>query len=227
MKPYTMIPVVLALASSSFAGFRIHSSIGGMFSTMKYAVGDSTGITVTDQEARGLVLFGAAAEVDFRETIGLTIGMQLEDRGGLLKGNATVPLFGMIDGGLDFRYRHLQFPLQVKFIIPLLIPGSIYLSGGPELGFLIDHSYTLNDTGNFPVLIFNIDSLTAKTDFGISGTAGYELPLGRHFAMSIWGSYYYGFTDLYENTDRPSMDLDLFNRALRFGVSLITTLKEF
>jgi hypothetical protein len=227
MKQARSLFIVLAIVSSSFSGLRLCYNVGGTVASLGYKFSDTLNISVTDQNARKMILFGAAAEIDYKEMFGFTFGMQLEDRGGTLIGNMVVPLFGRIDAELDFRYRFLQFPIQAKFIVPLLIPGNVYLSAGPELGFLIDNSYTICDTNGSPVFISNIDSLTSKIDFGISGTLGYELPLGRYFALSFWGSYYYGFTDLYEKKDDPAADFDLNNRAIRFGISFISTLKEF
>jgi hypothetical protein len=227
MRNFKVMAIALCAASLSFAGLRVSYHIGGTGSSLGYRFSDSSGISVTDQNARSMLLLGTTAEIDFKETFGVSIGMQLEDRGGTLIGNVVLPFpFGKIDGDLEFKYRYLQVPLQAKLIVPLLIPGSIFLSAGPELGFLIDNSYTIRIKNGSPLLI-DIDSLTSKTDFGISGTFGYELPLGRYFALSVWGGYYYGFTDLYENKSKPSADFDLFNRAIRFGVSFTTTVKEF
>jgi hypothetical protein len=223
MKTYRMIPLVFIIASSSFAGFRIHSSLGGTTSFLGYNDTDSIGLVVREQNAAGFLLFGMAAEIDFRETLGLLVGIYSEDKGGTFKGDWLL----WNDSYFELRYRYIQVPIHAKLIIPLLIPGSIFLSAGPELGFKVNHSLNVRLQDTTARIPFNIDSVTVSTDFGLSFLVGYEVPLGRYIALSLWAGYYHGFTDIYDNRTNPQSDYDLFNRVVKFGVSFITTVKEF
>ena len=101
----------------SFAGLRIHSSLGGTVSFLGYENTDSTGLTVTDQSAAGFMLFGMATEIVFNETFSVLIGIYSEDKGGTLRGDWGI----LPDCHWELRYRYLQVPVHAKVFIPLLI----------------------------------------------------------------------------------------------------------
>lgn len=222
MRKITHYGLLLILAAfPSFAGLRLSFNFGGTSSYLGYLFNDSSGINVKEQDMRSSVLIGAQAEIDFKETFGFLIGVQTENKGGTLRGN----LINLVNGEYEFKYRYLQIPVHAKVIIPLLFPGSIYISAGPELGFNLDKSFTIHlPSGDFPQ---DIDTLTSAYDFGFSGDVGYEIPFGRYFGLAVWGAYYYGLIDLNEIKKTTRSDFDLYNRTIKFGASFIATIMEF
>jgi hypothetical protein len=215
--------IICACIAPSFAGLRIHSSLGGTVSSLGYKFPDTLKIEINDQTMRTRFLFSTGIEIDFKEMFGATIGLSVEDRGGKLNGK----WINLVEGEFEYQYRYLQVPVHAKLIVPLLIPGSIFLTAGPEFGFNIDRIWMVKFKNAADPIGTVIDDETRGFDFGISGTLGYEIPMGRYFGLSIWGGYYYGFTDIYENKTKPSEDFNLYNRAIKFGVSFISTIKEF
>jgi hypothetical protein len=223
MKQTRLLFIVLAIASSSFAGFRIHSSLGGTITSLGYLFPDTLKIEIDEQSMRTRFLLSTGIEIDFKEMYGLVIGISAEDRGGRMKGK----WINLIEGEFEYQYRYIQVPIHAKLIIPLLIPGSIFLTAGPELGFNVDRIWMVKFASDTNFVGTIIDDQTRGFDFGLSGTLGYELPIGRYFGLSFWGGYYFGFTDIYENRAKPEQDYNLYNRAIKFGVSFFSLLKEF
>lgn len=223
MRKIIVLLIVCGFVVSTFAGLRFHSSIGGTVSSLGYMFPDTLKIEINDQAVRTRFLLSTGIEVDFKEMYGFLIDLSVEDRGGKLSGKWV----NLVEGEFEYQYRYLQVPVHAKIIVPLLIPGSIFLTAGPEFGFNIDRIWMVKFKNSTDPIGTVIDDETRGLDFGISGTLGYELPIGRYFALSLWGGYYYGFTDIYEEKTDPSKDFNLYNRAIKFGISFISTIKEF
>jgi hypothetical protein len=221
MQQRTIFLLLLSCASVSFGGLRLSFNLGGTSSYLGYLFNDNSGINIKEQDMRSAMLLGAHVEVIFKETFGFLTGFQTEDKGGTLKGN----WISWINGDFEFNYRYLQIPLHAKVIVPLLIPGSIYISAGPEMGFNLERSFTIRlQKASF---VQDFDTLTSSYDFGFSGSLGYEIPIGRYFGLAFWGSYFYGLVDIYENNKTATSDFNLYNRTIKFGVSFTAAIAEF
>ena len=212
--------MVMVAAGSSFAGLRLSFNLGGTSSYFGHEV--PNGVNVEKQGMRPALMLGGDIGVDFKELFGFSAGLNIEDKGGTIRGN----IINIIRGDELFKFHYLQVPVHARVYIPLLIPGSIMLSAGPEFGFNTERSLQVT-LANGSSSSENIDTLTVTHDIGISGKLGYEIPVGRYFAFSIWGGYYYGFTDILENKTKPENDINLYNRTIKYGASFIVTISEF
>ncbi|MBN2035365.1 MAG: hypothetical protein JW768_01355 [Chitinispirillaceae bacterium] len=220
MKIARLILLVCAFSATSFAGLRVSLDLGGSSSYLAYEFHDTSQIEVDSREWVNSVVWGAHFDVSTKDIFGLSVGILLEDKGSILKGNASI-----FDGEYKFEYRFLQIPVHGKFIIPLLVPGSITLAAGPEFGFVLDRSWVVK-LGNL-VIEPDWEDYCSDMDFGISGRLAYEAPIGRYLGFQAWGAYYYGLVDLFKSDDPALEDFDIFNRTITFGASIYILLMEF
>lgn len=177
------------------------------------------GLLINDSKWAGYFSFGMDAELDLNEYFGASLGIAFEKRGGIKIGNIQWGAFTVGSGEIEFNYRYFQIPLYLKAMLPLMIPGSVFICAGPELGVKIESEATYRYYNNNASLIVNTDSLTKPIDFGISGLVGYDLPIGWSSGLSLYCGYYYGFLDVFENKSQPSSDYDVYHRAFKYGIS--------
>ncbi|HUI90696.1 MAG TPA: outer membrane beta-barrel protein [Chitinivibrionales bacterium] len=177
------------------------------------------GLAINDSKWAGYFNFGMDGELDVNEYFGASLGIAFEKRGGTKVGNIQWGAFTVGSGEIEFNYRYFQIPLYLKGMLPLMIPGSVFICAGPELGVKIESEVVYRYYNNNASLIVNADSVTGPVDFGISGLVGYDLPIGWSSGLSLYCGYYYGFIDVYENKSQTSSDYNVYQRALKYGIS--------
>lgn len=219
MTKYTAFFVVLVSAAAAFSGpsYNIGIYLGGTASSVEASKMPS-GINITDSKWKGYVTFGVAGEMQLNEYFGANLGIAYEKRGGTLVGNGLMTL---IPGEIEYDYTYLQIPLHLKGMIPLMIPGSVFITIGPELGIKLESEFTWRfyNAPNFD-FVDKSDSLATAVDFGLSGTVGYDLPISWWGGVRLFGGFYYGFLDAYENKTTGTSDQNIFHRAFKYGLSL-------
>jgi hypothetical protein len=183
-----------------------------------------TAINVTGRDICSYFYIGFGADANFNEYVGLRTGMTYEQKGATLKGN----IISLINGDITYIYRYLQFPLHAKVSIPLLIPGNVIITAGPELGVNLGAERETRLGNNSSTINDDIDTLTESVDFGISGSVGYDFPIGKIFGMILECGYYYGFIDLYKDDDSPAdQRIELYNRTVKIGLTLYANVASF
>ncbi|HMD67733.1 MAG TPA: porin family protein [Chitinivibrionales bacterium] len=217
---------ILLLAWTAFCGplFSVGANVGGTESGVEVSKMPQ-GISTTANNWTGYVMFGLFGEMKLSEYFGAGIGASYEARGGSVDGYIPT-ILGVVTGGETFDYRYLQIPFYMKGTIPLMIPGSVFVTLGPELGVKLESQrttkfYNVNIPG-YPKMD-NIDSITEPLDFGVSASLGYELPISWFGGLRACVGYYYSFIDIYHDktltTTGTSLDYDIFNRAFKYGLS--------
>lgn len=218
--------MVLLLAWTAFCGpvFSVGANVGGTESMVEVSKVPQ-GISTTANNWTGYVMFGLSGEIKLNEYFGAGLGLNYEARGGSVDGYFPFLLVN-VTGGEVFDYRYLQIPVYIKAMIPLMIPGSVFVTLGPELGVCIGSQRTTKfynyNVAGYPKTD-NIDSITEPLDFGVSASVGYELPISWFGGLRAYAGYYYGFIDIYDDktlsANGNSLDYDIFNRALKYGLS--------
>jgi len=184
-------------------------------------------LNVTGRDISPYFYIGFGADVNFNEYLGLRTGMTYEQKGSNLQGNFLV-LVTLVNGDITYSYRYLQFPLHAKVSIPLLIPGNVIITAGPELGVNLEAERETHFAGSSTIFKDDIDSLAESVDFGISGSVGYDFPIGKIFGMILECGYYYGFIDLYKDDDSPAdQRIELYNRTVKIGLTLYANVASF
>lgn len=217
--------MVLFSAVAAFSGPPVNVSvnIGGVSSSVEAMNIDSNVFYIKTNGSKwtSYFSFGAAGEVDFNEYFGAGLGVSYEKRGGILTGDLFIGSIRIASGEWEFDYRYLQIPLFIKGMLPLMIPGSVFCTFGPELGIVLESETTVRSYQNFAGLpkTEKIDTLTEPIDFGLSVTAGYDLPLGWSIGARVYVGYYYGFIDVYKKETPANSDADIYNRAFKYGLS--------
>lgn len=221
---------ILLLAWTAFCGpvFSVGANVGGTESMVE---ADKTpkGINVTGTNWVGYFMFGLGGDVNFNEYIGAGLGLNYEKRGGIESGTWSVGGVNLLSGQYEFDYRYLQVPVFVKGMLPLMIPGSVYVTLGPEFGFVMQSQRTWMPSNSSTSQTDNIDTLTNSMDFGLSATLGYDLPIAWFGSLRVWGGYYHGFVDIYNDktmVNGNSLDYDIFNRAFKYGLSFYVNINS-
>lgn len=217
------IVCLLACTALGEPSFCVGANIGGTASMVQV---DKTpqGISVDESKWVGYIMFGLAGEVNFNEYVGAGIGLNYEKRGGIVSGNLSLGAINLVSGEFEYDYRYLQVPVYLKGMLPLMIPGSIYVTFGPEFGFLMESQVTTRVYNSNTSQTDNIDTLTGSVDFGLSGTVGYDLPIAWFGDLRIWASYCHGLIDIYDNKSQPNLDYDIYNRAFKYGISFFVNI---
>jgi hypothetical protein len=158
-------------------------------------------------------LLGMGTELAFSEYFRVGLGIHYERRGGKIEGG--------YDYEWEFRYSYLQFPFWIKGVVPLLIPGSVFLKGGAEVGANL--SAEVKETHPSDTYYESWVDRTAPVDFGFVLALGYEFPLGATTGFSVYAASYLGVVDVHrEEGNEPSIELS--TRSLRIGVSVYSLL---
>jgi Outer membrane protein beta-barrel domain len=220
--------IVLLCSGGAFCAptFSVAVNIGGTASSVEASHIDSSTfyINVDGSKWIGDVSFGISGEVAFNEYLGAGLGVSYEKRGGILTGGLWLGNIKLASGEWELDYRYLQIPVYFKAMLPLMIPGSLFCTIGPELGIKLQSEATVrsNNYSNTTV----IDTVSEPLDFGLSGTIGYEVPLGWFCGLRIYGGYYYGLIDVYNKSNPPNSDADIFNRAFKYGLSFYVNINS-
>ncbi len=225
---------ILMLSWTAFCGpvFSVGANVGGTASMVEVdKVPQEISITATNWT--GYVSFGLFGEVKLNEYFGAGLGISYEGRGGSVDGYYPIPLLGNLTGEETYEYRYLQIPLYLKGTIPLMIPGSVFVTLGPELGVKLESQRTLHiDNWNNPnnPKTDDIDTLSEPIDCGLSASVGYELPISWFGGLRAYVGYYYGFIDIYDDksvtTTGSSLDYNIFNRAFKYGLSFYVNINS-
>lgn len=221
MTRYIAVFVVLVSAAAVFSGpsYNIGIYLGGTASSVE-ASKMPTGISVNDSKWKGYVTFGVNGEAMLNEYFGAGIGVAYEKRGGVLAGSFSWGAWTLFTGEFEYDYTYLQIPIYLKAMIPLMIPGGVFITLGPEMGIKLESEFTVRNNTLNVSSVDKSDSLATAVDFGLSGTVGYDLPISWWGGVRLFGGFYYGFLDAYENKTTGTSDQNIFHRAFKYGLSL-------
>ncbi len=114
--------------------------------------------------------------------------------------------------------------LNIDYIsIPLLLKAKFgkkikfFVNAGPNLGILLSSKNRLDAYSNIPETEIDNDSSTKKTDFGISGGFGVEIPVGRSGAFTIEARDNLGLTNISESKETNAPKIKTNTAILMVG----------
>jgi hypothetical protein len=187
-------------------------------------------LTFRSKSVEPFVAGGAGLQLRFNDFFRLRSGLFYEHRACEIQGQGHYVVLGFpidVNGSYTFTYDYIQLPLHLVGAMPMLFPGSVYLSAGPEIGVPLVSKMrtTLDSVGTGGVAYDSTSDIRANTnpyDFGLSGELGYEIPFGKYFSAALYAGYYWGLLDIYKlvSASTGQSDFGIYTRAVRFGLRL-------
>jgi hypothetical protein len=166
-----------ASASAASAQLVIGAKLGATFSKVDVDDDETNESRLTSFGGGGFIRFGLGGLSIQPEILALTKGTEFDSSGD-------------DDGKIKLDY--VEIPILVRFGL-----GQLYLMAGPSIGFDIgceieaeglDSSFDCDEAG---ADVFD----RSKTDFGLTGVAGFELGIGPG-SLFVEGRYTHGLSDL-------------------------------
>jgi len=147
---------------------------------------------------------GIAGQYNINEMWSVKLGAAYERKGSDIERTDIVT-----KGGVNMDYISIPLLLKAKFGKKI----KFFVNAGPYLGILLSSKNRLDAYSNIPETETNTDSTTKKTDFGISGGIGMEIPVGRNGAFTIEVRDNFGLTNISESreTNAPEIKLNTVN----------------
>ena len=204
----------------------LNSGIGGNISHLKAHLPDT--IDLEKAELLPSASLGISLEARFNDYLGLQLGALTETRGSNLHGIVQRYWIGLFPDSVaqyNISNQYLQVPLQLKVLIPMLFPGSVYVQVGPELGFCLMGGNSLTMRSRLgEVITVDRHGTVEQFDIGVSGALGVNYEFNPSVTIGIQGGYYLGILDTYDDSVNPELDADVYTRSIRFGIVLSTAL---
>jgi hypothetical protein len=174
MRKLTLLVLLLALTAAPAAAQTIGFKLGPTFSKLDVEDADDALDNLTSFGGGGFIRFGAAGLSLQAELLAISKGFEAEDVIG--------------DEDASFELTYVEIPLTAMFSIG----SGPYLFAGPFVAFEVSCE------GSFGGLTGECDENDGErkeTDFGLTGGAGIQFPLGPG-SLLIEGRYAQGLTDL-------------------------------
>jgi hypothetical protein len=184
-------------------------------------------ITLRHKSVEPFIAGGAGLQLHLNDFFRIKSGLFYEHRACKIDGHGRYTIIaGLwvvdVDGSYTFTYDYIQLPLHLVGVMPMLFPGNIYLSAGPEFGVpLASQQRVAIDSAGTPKwdTTFDARANTRSYDFGLSGEIGYEFPFGKYLSAAAYAGYYWGILDIYKAATASAVgEAEIYTRSFRFGV---------
>ncbi len=114
-----------------------------------------------------------------------------------------------------FNLDYLSIPLLVRAKFGKKV--KFFVNAGPYLGILLNSKTKIDAYGGNPETEINNDSTTEKTDFGLSGGIGVEIPVGKSGAFTVEARDNLGMTNVSKSKETGAPEIKLNTANLMVG----------